>query len=256
MNVRNNIASVLFSLSALTSSCSNSPSGLIYEPTPYTQQGQSVSFGVEDNFDVNDNFLTKKSIDDLVSAMIIARDDGIRGSGVVLFDREQQTYFILTCLHIINPEGPYVLQIEDEEKIYGTAILTKMDHEHDLALLTMNGTLPYYFHGQVAEELPLGAYGLGVGYPAPEKIMLVDGRVAMTPFPKESGKSTTQVIEATINPGESGGGFFLFRRGIPYLGGLMEGYFSGDNFRQAGILVNNLAIREFLKDTPLADDYL
>ena len=256
MNVRNNIASLLFSLSALTSSCSNSSSGFIYDPTSYSQQGQSVSFGVEDTFDVNDNFLKKKTIDDLVSSIVIARDGGIRGSGVVLFDKEQQTYFILTCPHIINPEGGYVLQIEDEETIYGTAALTKIDHEHDLALLTMDGTLPFYFHGRVAEELPLGAYGMGVGYPAPEKIMLVDGRVAMTPFSKESGKSTTQIIEATINPGESGGGFFLFRRGIPYLGGLMEGYFSGEHFRQAGILVNNQAIREFLKDTALADDYL
>ncbi len=253
MKIKNGIASLLFSIGTLAPSCSNSPNDLIYEPTPYSQQGQSINFGVEDNFDVNDNFLTKKTIDDLVSSSVIVRGTERRGSGVVLFDKEQDTYFILTCLHIINPEGPYILQIEDEEKIYGQAILSKINPEQDLALLTMIGTLPHYFRGRVAEELPLGAYGMGVGYPAPEKIMLVEGRVAVTPFPAESG---TRLIEANINPGESGGGFFLFRRGVPHLGGLMEGYYNNHNFRQAGVLVNNHAIREFLRETSLIDDYL
>ncbi len=253
MNLKKNIASLLFSLSTITTGCSNSPTSLVYEPSPYSQQGQSVSFGVEDNFDVNDNFLRKKTIDDLVSSSVIARGDGIRGSGVILFDKQQNTYFILTCLHIIDPSGPYVLQIEDEEHIYGSAMISKIDHDHDLALLEMDGTLPYYFHGQVAEDLPIGSYGMGVGYPAPEKTMLVEGRIAATPFPKES---TKRLVEANLNPGESGGGFFLFRRGVPYLGGLMEGYFNSEQFRQVGVLVDNHAIREFLKGTPLADDYL
>ena len=244
---------MLFSLSTIFPGCSNSPNGLIYEPTPYLQQGQSVSFGVEDNFDVNDNFLTKKTIDDLVSSSVIVRGTERRGSGVVLFDKEQDTYFILTCLHILNPEGPYILQVEDEEKIYGQAVLTKINPEHDLALLTMIGTLPHYFRGRVAQELPLGTYGMGVGYPAPEKTMLVEGRVAVTPFTEEN---STRFIEANINPGESGGGFFIFRRGVPHLAGLMEGYYDTPNFRQAGVLVNNQAIQEFLKDTSLADNYL
>ncbi len=256
MNLKKSLAAFFFSWGVALSGCANSPQGVSYDRV-LTPSGQTVLVeeSSTETFDVNDNFLQKRVIDDLVASTVRIHGGIKFGSGTVLVDQQTETQYILTCSHTAS----LLSLVKDETKEYGLAFQFKNDPEVDLALLVMSEKHPHPFTGRIAGEMPLGSYLLGVGYPFYDKPTLLEGRINTTPFPEEEYRGI-QIIEGMINQGESGGGLYLFQQGKPFLAGIINSYFDGDEntgqVMRIGAVVHVEKVRHFLESTPVADDYL
>ncbi|MBS3169936.1 hypothetical protein J4210_05625 [Candidatus Woesearchaeota archaeon] len=253
MKFRRTIAPFLLSLSM--SFCSPSPSGTISElvnPAEQTSPVRAESRKDFDNFDYTDFHLNRKTIEMLLSSSVrILNDDGF-GSGTLLEDHQTGDNYVLTALHNLRSSS---LAVEVCPEVYDLLPeIFKIDADSDLALLKLNGGYGSAFPGKIASLLLPGYLGAGVGFTVFERRTLFFGRVAGE---KEVGISH-QIVGGDINQGYSGGGFYIFQKGVPFYAGEINFRYEDNakELRGLGGIIEAGTIRAFLTDTPLADDYL
>jgi S1-C subfamily serine protease len=221
-------------------------------------------------YDKNDNHITDSTIKEIVENTVkITVYNGYElpsnndkkekiiyrplssGSGIIMYDQEKDQFYILSVAHLSPPTsnsrfknirfkvGDYELE------------LVKENRDRDLALFKVDGKFRSHFAGELADNYKIGDYVIGSGFPGlgpiSERIIIFDGRISSI------GYEPWIYVDGHINPGHSGGPTFVFKNGDPYLLGLNRVTLLG---RQG---ISGLApkehIEEFLKDTPIGDDY-
>lgn len=255
MKLRRTIAPFLLSLSM--SFCLPSPSGTISEVVIPAEQTSPVPAESRKNlsdFDYTDADINRQTIETLLLSSVRVVQEGGFGSGTLLVDRQTGDNYVLTALHIVDD---LTLAVEVHPRVYDLLPkIFKIDDDSDLALLKLNTRYDLAFSGKIASLLLPGYLGVGVGFPVFERRTLFFGRVAGE---KEVGLPY-QVIGGDINRGYSGGGFYIFRKGVPFYAGEINFRYGDENdakdLRGLGGIIEAGTIRAFLTDTPLADDYL
>ena len=102
------------------------------------------------------------------------------------------------------------------------------------------------------EDIDVGNYVLGAGFPAGGQKTYFSGFVSS--FDERDGIPVHTVIDTSISPGNSGSGVFILEDGKPHLAGIVQVYYTRKT-GQAGMSPLSY-LRNFIKDTPLEDEYL
>lgn len=225
-------------------------------------------------YDKNDNYIRKPTIDQVVESTVTVKGfvdaenlplfsrllkalhvnefNFAVGSGILLLDLERMEEYVLTANHVLPSEGNELYNLEKAYvKVNGfPAEIIKMDEQSDLALLKLKGQIPTPFTGKLAEDIELGDYVIGAGYPLYDDLVLYFGRVSS----KSKGESFYIYVDGHINSGCSGGPTFVLNRGIPYLAGINAIGFTN----KPGIsgIVSLEKIEKFLQGTPVHNDYV
>lgn len=171
------------------------------------------------------------------------------GSGVLMKDSQSDELYILTAEHVTpdplytcKSSGKEITVLESSMKTFGLPVtVIKEDEKLDLALLKLEGYVeglsPY--RGKFAEDLKEGEYVLGVGFPRGDKKYFVANVTRK--------KEKTTVLNMGIIGGNSGGGVYRLQ---------------GISLQLIGVVITGEDVtslektREFLRGTPLEDDYL
>ncbi|MBI2103267.1 trypsin-like peptidase domain-containing protein [Candidatus Woesearchaeota archaeon] len=252
--VRSTIASLLVSLAL--PSCSDFHSGIVYEVPPRAGQTLLAPSEEGDKFDFNDRYITGKSIEEILSSTVQVTNMFGFGTGTILRDQQTREDYVLTCFHVIS-DFPELITVKIDAQTFDVPEIYKVDENNDLALLKLSGSHDRFFAGKIATSLEPGYQVVGVGFPFFKKKTLLYGHVSTD---MEGDDVYYQIVEGNINMGDSGGGFFVFKRGLPFYGGTINFRYRGENgvdeTRGVGGVVDIRKVRDFIKSTPLADDYL
>ena len=178
------------------------------------------------------------------------------GSGVVLVDEDTREMYVLTADHVL----PSSTGLEDDKKIANSKVtivgmdteIYKRDVKKDLALLKLEYSFLTPFKGKLAEKQEIGDYVLGSGFPIGKPKLLYTGVISGKR--KEQNVDLYTMVDANINYGDSGGGVFVLEEGKPFLAGLILVKYK--ELSGVGGMTPISHLREFLKGTPLEDEYL
>lgn len=113
---------------------------------------------------------------------------------------------VLTAAHCFSRPTTDVW-VRGFDRISYRAQITKLDPEHDLALLTVKG-LSNHPYAKLAKKARIGEQVINVGSPVIFEFLVSEGIVAALRYQDKSFKATYTITTAMINPGSSGGGAF------------------------------------------------
>ena len=192
------------------------------------------------------------------------------GSGLPIYDDEGKKSYVLTAAHVFDDQsesipGFLTLTFTTKEiKVHGyTATPVRKNKLYDLGLLEIKGgTLPCHFKGKLTQKVEVGDQVAIVGYPAVKDKTLALGHIASEDpgtgvyFDAYEifGAPRYRVADVHQAPGSSGSPVYVFKRGKPYLAGLIQVMYL--NKPGSFGLVPVEALRGFVKGTPLNDELL
>lgn len=113
---------------------------------------------------------------------------------------------VLTAAHCFSRPTSDVW-VRGIDRISYRAQITKLDPEHDLALLKVQG-LSNHPYAKVAKKARVGEKVINVGSPLMFEFLVSEGIVAKLDHKVKEFKSHYMITTAMINPGSSGGGAF------------------------------------------------
>lgn len=148
---------------------------------------------------------------------------------------------VLTAAHCFSRPTTDIW-IRGTDKISFRAVLSKLDPEHDLALVEVKGVTNHPF-SKVAEKVIVGEQVVNVGSPFDFEFLISEGVVAATGYMSKPLKSRYVIHTGMINPGSSGGGAFNARGQLIGVNTMSVGLFGWSGISLA---VSAGDIKEFL----------
>lgn len=149
---------------------------------------------------------------------------------------------VLTAAHCFS-QPTTDIWVRGIDRISFRAQLTKLDPEHDLALLKVSG-LSNHPYAKLAARSRVGEQVINVGSPSVFEFLVSEGIVAGLHYKDHTFKSTYLITTAMINPGSSGGGAFNAAGEIMGVNTMSVGLFGWSGISLA---VDIESIRGFLK---------
>lgn len=148
---------------------------------------------------------------------------------------------VLTAAHCFSRPTTDIW-VRGTDRISYRAQITKLDPEHDLALLVVKG-LSNHPHAKIAAQARVGEQIINVGSPIIFEFLVSEGIVAALGYHDKSFKSTYTITTAMINSGSSGGGAFNSKGELVGVNTMSIGYFGWTGISMA---VDIASIRGFL----------
>lgn len=173
------------------------------------------------------------------------------GSGVLLVDSQTKDKYILSVQHLISDfvetKAGHKIKVLSHMLIvgdYGASVIKK-DEKADLSLLKVHNSLEPPHQGKISKELSLGNYVLGIGFSGNNKQYFI------AQLKEEREHDILFSVQA--KKGNSGGGVFRLKNGVIELAGVVRGYIE---HKPLGTISPLEQLQDFIKGTPLEDDYL